>query len=71
MPDDRLLSINQVTTRERWTLEQAGNENIRSVNAIVGECNDGGLNDIRAMPVARAASARQVFCSPLRTPSRP
>ena len=23
MPDDRLLSINQVTTRERWTLEQA------------------------------------------------
>lgn len=30
-----------------WTLEQQGNERVRSVNAIVGETNDGFLNDIR------------------------
>ena len=37
----------------RWTLAQPGNENVRSVNALVGETNDGSLNDIRALPVAR------------------
>lgn len=31
-----------------WTLNHPGNENVRSVNAIVGETNDGYLNDIRA-----------------------
>jgi D-aminopeptidase len=31
-----------------WTLSQPGNENVRSVNPIVGETNDGMLNDIRA-----------------------
>ena len=30
-----------------WTLPQDGNEAVRSVNAIVGETNDAGLNDIR------------------------
>jgi D-aminopeptidase len=35
----------------RWTLGQAGNERVMSVNALVGETNDGGLNDIRALPV--------------------
>ncbi len=35
----------------RWTLQQPGNENVRSVNALVGETNDGGLNDIRGLPV--------------------
>ncbi|MEM1126410.1 MAG: P1 family peptidase [Bacteroidota bacterium] len=30
-----------------WTLEQPGNEQVRSVNAVVGETNDGFLNDIR------------------------
>jgi D-aminopeptidase len=35
----------------RWTLQQTGNEQVRSVNAIVGETNDGGLNDIRALHV--------------------
>jgi D-aminopeptidase len=35
----------------RWTLAQAGNANVRSVNAVVGETNDGGLNDIRALAV--------------------
>jgi D-aminopeptidase len=31
-----------------WTLSQPGNESIASLNAIVGETNDGRLNDIRA-----------------------
>ena len=35
----------------KYTLDQDGNENIRSVNAVVGETNDGGLNDIRGMHV--------------------
>lgn len=30
-----------------WTLSQAGNETVKSVNPIVGETNDGYLNDIR------------------------
>lgn len=30
-----------------WTLKQMGNEEVRSVNAVVGETNDGFLNDIR------------------------
>ena len=35
----------------RWTIEQPGNQNVRSVNALVGETNDGGLNDIRGQHV--------------------
>lgn len=34
-----------------YTLAQKGNETIGSVNGIVGETNDGGLNDIRARAV--------------------
>ena len=34
-----------------WTLRQPGNEQVRSVNAVVGETNDGFLNDIRARRV--------------------
>ena len=34
-----------------YTLAQEGNAEVRSVNALVGETNDGGLNDIRALPV--------------------
>ena len=34
-----------------WTLQQRGNEQVRSVNALVGETNDGGLNDIRGLHV--------------------
>ena len=34
-----------------YTLRQSGNESVRSVNAIVGETNDGFLNDIRGMHV--------------------
>ncbi len=37
-----------------WTLEQPGNEQVRSVNAIVGETNDGNLNDIRRRGVTVA-----------------
>ncbi len=34
-----------------WALAQPGMENVRSLNAVVGETNDGGLNDIRARPI--------------------
>jgi len=34
-----------------YTLRLPGNENVRSVNAVVGETNDGFLNDIRGMHV--------------------
>jgi D-aminopeptidase len=37
----------------RYTLEQPGNERVLSVNALVGETNDGRLNDIRGMHVKR------------------
>ncbi|WP_317235005.1 P1 family peptidase [Roseivirga pacifica] len=36
----------------RYTLAQSGNEDVRSVNAVVGETNDGYLNDIRGMHVS-------------------
>ena len=35
----------------RWTLAQPGNDGVRSVNALVGETNDGRLNDIRGLHV--------------------
>jgi D-aminopeptidase len=38
----------------QWTLAQPGNADVRSVNALVGETNDGGLNDIRALAVRPA-----------------
>jgi D-aminopeptidase len=37
----------------RYTLAQPGNEQVRSVNPLVGETNDGGLNDIRGLHVTR------------------
>lgn len=36
----------------RYSLEQKGNENVQSVNAVVGETNDGYLNDIRGMHIS-------------------
>src|SRR5687767_11545962 len=36
-----------------WTLAQNGNEHVRSVNPVVGETNDGLLNDIRRMAVRK------------------
>ena len=38
----------------QWTLRQPGNEQVRSVNAVVGETNDGTLNDIRGRHVTPA-----------------
>lgn len=34
-----------------WTLRQPGNEQVRSVNAVVGETNDSRINDIRQRAV--------------------
>ncbi len=34
-----------------WLLERPGMEEVRSINAVVGETNDGYLNDIRRRPV--------------------
>jgi D-aminopeptidase len=36
-----------------WALAQKGNEQVRSVNAVVGETNDGVLNDVRKMAVTK------------------
>jgi D-aminopeptidase len=36
-----------------YTIAQEGNGAVRSVNAVVGETNDGGLNDIRGFHVTR------------------
>ena len=41
-----------------WTLALPGNEAVRSVNAVVGETNDGRLNDIRARGVTAAHMRR-------------
>ncbi|PSQ77462.1 MAG: aminopeptidase, partial [Bacteroidetes bacterium QH_7_62_13] len=35
----------------RWTLRRSGHEDVASVNAVVGETNDGYLNDIRGQHV--------------------
>jgi D-aminopeptidase len=43
-----------------WTLMQPGNENLASVNAIIGETNDGGLNDIRAERPSREELRRAI-----------
>jgi D-aminopeptidase len=45
-----------------WTLAEPGNEDVRSVNAVVGETNDGRLNDVRALPV-RAEDVRAAIRS--------
>ena len=38
----------------QWTLRQPGNEEVRSVNSVVGETNDGYLNDIRGRHITPA-----------------
>jgi D-aminopeptidase len=35
-----------------WLLGQSGNEDVRSINVIVGETNDGTLNAIRSRPIS-------------------
>lgn len=41
-----------------WVLEQPGNEEVTSVNPVVGECNDSYLSDGRRRPVGRAEVRR-------------
>lgn len=48
-----------VAAVQRWTLDQPGHEKVRSVNAVVGETNDGFLNDIRGQHV----TAEHVFAA--------
>ena len=43
-----------------WTLAQPGNQEVKSVNAVVGETNDGMLNDIRARRVTIADARRAI-----------
>ncbi len=38
-----------------WLLAQPGMEQVRSINPVVGETNDGSLNDIRSRPVTTAS----------------
>lgn len=38
----------------KWTLAQDGNDAVRSVNVVVGETNDGHLNDIRGQHVSES-----------------
>jgi D-aminopeptidase len=44
----------------QWTLKQPGNEEVRSVNAVVGETNDGTLNDIRGRHVTPQDAIRAI-----------
>ena len=37
-----------------WMLQQPGMEQVRSINPVVGETNDGGLNAIRSRPITAA-----------------
>jgi len=41
-----------------WVLAQPDMQQVRSLNVVVGETNDGGLNDIRARPVTADAVRR-------------
>lgn len=45
-----------------WMLAQPGNENVRSINPVVGETNDGWLNDIRGRHV-KAEHVRQALAN--------
>lgn len=44
-----------------YTLQQPGNEKVQSVNAVVGETNDGYLNDIRGMHVSKAQVLQSIL----------
>jgi D-aminopeptidase len=34
-----------------WLIDRPGMQDVRSINPVVGETNDGGLNDIRSRPI--------------------
>jgi D-aminopeptidase len=36
-----------------WLIARPGMENVRSINPVIGETNDGSLNDIRARPITQ------------------
>lgn len=42
-------------TMADWMLRQPGMQHVRSINPLVAETNDGGLNDIRARPITARA----------------
>ena len=44
----------------RWTTAQPGNDGVRSVNGLVGETNDGTLNDIRGFHVTAEHVAQAI-----------
>ncbi len=48
-----LSTWNVADAMAEWVLEQEGHSTIRSVNPVVGECNDGFLSDIRQRPVGK------------------
>jgi len=43
-----------------WTLAQLVNEEVRSVNPVVGETNDGWLNDIRSRAVTKESALKAI-----------
>ena len=43
-----------------WTLKQVGNETVRSVNPVVGETNDGWLNDIHRRSVTKESVLKAI-----------
>ena len=43
-----------------WTLAQIGNEHVLSVNPVVGETNDGLLNNSRKMPISKEHVTRAI-----------
>src|SRR6185295_8945204 len=43
-----------------YLLNLPGNETVQSVNPVVGETNDGGLNDIRKRPITEADVLRAI-----------
>lgn len=49
-----LCVANAINAGISYTLAQNGNQNIESVNVVVGETNDGYLNDIRGRHVSEA-----------------
>jgi len=62
------LSVGSVLeAMARLVLEQPGNEEVRSVNVVVGETNDGWLNDIRGQHV-RAEHVRTAWDAAARGP---
>lgn len=46
-----------------WTLAQQGNETVTSVNPVVGETNDGRLNDIRRRAVTVEHALAAITCA--------